>query len=335
MPLYGLIFITAILPSVLLTAFFLAHFRRRLGQALGLWAFVLGIASAAVAIALATFLLRVTPVPGILLMGGPRAALIAAAVESALGAAIPEEVAKFLVLWFVIRRSRACDSGGDLFCSAILVGLGFAAIENVLYLFHAGSDWVVVGLIRGLMSVPGHTIDGMFMGYFLALWWRRTLSTPLALALALVLPMLAHGLYDFPLMAIDGLRETAGGDVIDLYVSLRYLQLGVLAFSGLAAIWVARQELVLVYSDATPDGDLYLGDETQLGRWRWVGRVLSLAGILALGVGVLAWSQGEPDGYFLVGLAMFPLAFGRIMRLRPPARITNPHALHPTALARD
>ncbi len=335
MPLYSLIFMTAILPCLLLTGFFLAHFRRRLGRRLGIWAFLLGVVSAAIAIALAMFLLRVTPVPGIVLMGGPRAALFAAAVESALGAAIPEEFAKFLVLWFVIRRFKTCDSGGDLFCSAILVGLGFAAIENVLYLFDAGSGWLVIGVIRGLMSVPGHTIDGMFMGYFLALWWRRTLSTPVALALALVLPMLAHGLYDFPLMAIQGLRETAGGDVIDLYVFLRYLQLGVLAFSGLAAIWVARQELVLVFSDATPDGDLYRADERLLGRWRWAGRALSLGGALSLGLGVLAWSQGEPDGYFLVGLAMFPLAFGRIMRLRLPERVTNPYALHPTALARD
>lgn len=335
MSLFSLIFATAVVPPLVLTGFFLAHYRRRLGLKLGATAFALGVVSAAVALALALFLLRVTPVPGAGLMGGPRAALMAAAVEAAFGAAIPEELAKFLMLWLVIRRARDCDSGGDLFCSAILVGLGFAAIENVLYLFSAGSGWVHTGIVRGLMSVPCHTIDGMFMGYFLALWWRKALSTPIALALALVLPMLAHGLYDFPLMAIDNLRHAAGGNVIDLYLFLRYMQVGVLAFSGLAAIWVARRELVIVFSDATPDADLYRADEELLRRWRWAGRGLTLCGCLAFVVGVAAWHEGEGFGPFLVGLAMFPLAFGRIMRLRLPGRITNPYALHPTAAARD
>lgn len=335
MSLFSLIFATAIVPPLILIGFFLAHYRRRLGLKLGAWAFALGVVSAVVAIALALFLLRVTPMPDMSLLSEPKLALIFAAVESALGAAIPEESAKFLMLWFVVRRFKDCDSGGDLFCSAILVGLGFAAIENVLYLFNAGADWAMTGLIRGLMAVPCHTIDGMFMGYFLALWWRKALVTPVALALALILPMLAHGLYDFPLIAMENLRQIRGENVHDLYVGLRFLQVAVLAVSGLGAVWVARRELVEVFSDATPDGDLYRADDRVLRRWRWAGRLLTLAGCLVLLVGVPAWYQGDRIGPFLTGIALFPLAFGNIMRLRPPERVVNPYALQPTVAARD
>src|SRR5438876_8898999 len=102
--------------------------------------------------------------------------------------------------------------------------------------------WAFIGLVRSVMAIPGHTIDGMFMGYFLALWWRRAIPHWLALLLALALPMAAHTLYDFPLIALDILAKQPALAMLHLPLIewLRFMQFGVIGVSALGAIWVAR-----------------------------------------------------------------------------------------------
>jgi RsiW-degrading membrane proteinase PrsW (M82 family) len=354
-------FLTAIFPPLVLTAFFLTHYRHRIGFRLGIKSFGLGLIAAALAILMGRALGHAAILPRFTTADGLPGALWQALVDSAGAAAIPEELAKFLMVWLVIRLSKDCDSGGDLFCGAILVGLGFAALENVLYVAQASHNWAVIGTIRGLMAIPGHTIDGMFMGYFLALWWRKALPAILAVLLALALPIAAHTLYDFPLMALDNvaLLVARTGAAPEPLQYLRFMQFGVMLISALGAIWVARQELIEVWRAPTPDGDLYPADARAVVWWRRAG--LALAGfgaaVAALGItlwitdsqlllaarGVidgaslqsfgrwLVWLFNRQTGEFLFGLALFPLAFGAILRMRPPKRIANPFALWPSA----
>ena len=51
------------------------------------------------------------------------------------GAAIPEESAKLFVLWLVLRKNPFFDEKMDGIVYAVCVSLGFAAFENILYLF--------------------------------------------------------------------------------------------------------------------------------------------------------------------------------------------------------
>lgn len=50
-----------------------------------------------------------------------------------LGAAIPEELAKFLLLWLFLRNNRHFDERMDGIVYAVCISLGFAGLENVLY----------------------------------------------------------------------------------------------------------------------------------------------------------------------------------------------------------
>ena len=51
--------------------------------------------------------------------------------QAFLGAAVPEETAKLLMLWLLLRNSRYFDERMDGIVYAVSVGMGFAAFENV------------------------------------------------------------------------------------------------------------------------------------------------------------------------------------------------------------
>jgi len=88
------------------------------------------------------------------------------------GAAIPEEAAKLLMLWLLLRKNPYFDEKIDGVVYAACVGMGFAAIENVMYLSTYYSTWVTVGLTRALISVPGHFMFAIAMGYYYSLgYW--------------------------------------------------------------------------------------------------------------------------------------------------------------------
>ena len=116
------------------------------------------------------------------------------------GAAIPEELAKLFMLWLVLRRNKYFDEHFDGIVYAVMVGLGFAAFENVMYMVENYDDWLVVGSARALLAVPAHYAFAVFMGYFISLAHfspRRRLYNG---AMAFLVPMFLHGLYDALLM---------------------------------------------------------------------------------------------------------------------------------------
>ena len=109
-------------------------------------------------------------------------------------AAIPEEAAKLFALWLVLRKNPFFDEHFDGIVYAVCVGLGFAAIENVGYVF-SEEDWVGVAVARSLLAVPGHYAFAVLMGYYYALYHFVDRSTKNAVLMFLV-PMMAHGIYD-------------------------------------------------------------------------------------------------------------------------------------------
>ncbi len=115
---------------------------------------------------------------------------------SFLGAAIPEECAKLFMLWRLLRDKRYCDEWMDGIVYAVCISLGFAAIENVFYIFDNPEDWVSVGIVRALFSVPGHFGFGILMGYYYALVKFSLRDVVRHKNLVLAAPILAHGTYD-------------------------------------------------------------------------------------------------------------------------------------------
>lgn len=113
-----------------------------------------------------------------------------------LGAAIPEEIAKFIMLWLVLRKNPYFDETMDGIVYAVCVSLGFAALENIMYLFENVEDFLAVGLSRAIFAVPGHFCFGIIMGYFYSLAKFYPKSPRRNKTLILVAPILAHGIYD-------------------------------------------------------------------------------------------------------------------------------------------
>ena len=118
------------------------------------------------------------------------------------GAAIPEEIAKFLMFWILVRRNKFFDEHMDGIVYAAAVSLGFAAYENVMYLF-SSEDWITTGVMRALFAVPGHFFDGILMGYYYSLVRFDPLTPKINWFWVLGAPVLAHGIYDSILFTID------------------------------------------------------------------------------------------------------------------------------------
>jgi protease PrsW len=126
-------------------------------------------------------------------------ALSAATIESA----IPEEIAKFLILYYYCRRHSAFDEPMDGLVYGATASLGFACFENILFVVGAGDAWIQVALIRGFLAVPSHALSGVIMGFFLSRAHFEPERRGLDLTLALVVPTVLHAGYNFPLFYSD------------------------------------------------------------------------------------------------------------------------------------
>lgn len=120
--------------------------------------------------------------------------------QAFVGAAIPEESVKLLFLYLLLRQCDDFDEAIDGIVYAVCVGMGFAAIENVFYLFSGDGDWRYTAIIRGTLAVPGHYIYAVLMGFFYALVHFHPRRFGHLRSLVWIAPVLAHGIYDAILM---------------------------------------------------------------------------------------------------------------------------------------
>jgi RsiW-degrading membrane proteinase PrsW (M82 family) len=119
------------------------------------------------------------------------------------GAAIPEELAKLFMLWLLLRKNRYFDEKMDGIVYAVCVSLGFAALENIIYLISNYENYLAVGISRALFSIPGHFAFGVLMGYYYSMV-KFYPAAPVRNKVMLVLaPILAHGIFDSILFMID------------------------------------------------------------------------------------------------------------------------------------
>lgn len=130
------------------------------------------------------------------------------------GVAFVEEGLKWLALRFFAVRDENFNCFFDGLIYAVFVSLGFAALENILYVTSNG--WINA-FMRGVLSVPGHMFFSVMMGYYLS-WWKilkqaEEIETELAKkykssnriyfnskangVLSLVMPIVLHGIYNY------------------------------------------------------------------------------------------------------------------------------------------
>ena len=110
-----------------------------------------------------------------------------------------EETFKYLAVFILIWRNRNFNEKFDGIVYSVSVALGFAAIENLFYVFSNNS--MQVGLLRAFTAVPGHAIFGIVMGFYLGLARFSLRSRGKWLLMALIVPWMFHGIYDFLIMS--------------------------------------------------------------------------------------------------------------------------------------
>jgi RsiW-degrading membrane proteinase PrsW (M82 family) len=121
--------------------------------------------------------------------------------SSAFVAPVVEEGLKFLVVVFAIYRHPEFDEPMDGIVYATAAGLGFATIENILYVVEGG---IAVGIIRAIASVPGHVVFSCIWGFALGTAKFRPENERSGIILAgLFSAMLLHGIFNFSLEVFE------------------------------------------------------------------------------------------------------------------------------------
>lgn len=122
--------------------------------------------------------------------------------DAFISAALPEEAMKLFMLSIIANRCRHFDEYFDGIVYAVCIGMGFAGAENILYLF-GEEEWFFMGISRALLSVPAHYFFAVIMGTFFALSFFDKKNRKLYRSMALLIPVVVHGLYDFLCFSIS------------------------------------------------------------------------------------------------------------------------------------
>lgn len=113
-------------------------------------------------------------------------------------AALVEESFKFTALFLLVWRNKEFNELYDGIVYAVFVSLGFALVENIMYVTSYGE---MTGYTRAITAVPAHAIFGVTMGYYFAFAKFGIKNNTLNMVKALLWPILLHGVYNFILMA--------------------------------------------------------------------------------------------------------------------------------------
>jgi RsiW-degrading membrane proteinase PrsW (M82 family) len=116
-----------------------------------------------------------------------------------LGVGLVEELSKFFFVRVYAYRKPAFNEPFDGIVYSVMVAMGFATTENILYAIQHGLGTTVVRLFT---AVPLHATCGIIMGFYLGLAKFRPGPFKYVL-LGLLLATLIHGAYDFFLFQQD------------------------------------------------------------------------------------------------------------------------------------
>jgi RsiW-degrading membrane proteinase PrsW (M82 family) len=138
--------------------------------------------------------------------------------------AFSEEGSKFLVLRYYSYPQKAFREPFDGIVCAVLIGMGFATVENIEYVRQFGLE---TGVNRFFLAIPAHASFAVLMGYpvgkakfasrhRIGLMWQGLLTA-----------VLFHGSFDFFLFLQQNREVT------------KYLSTGILSFGTFASFYIA------------------------------------------------------------------------------------------------
>lgn len=128
-------------------------------------------------------------------------------------AAAIEEACKVAMVYWIVWRRPEFDERMDGIVYACRAGLGFALVENVMYMLRQEtlSEQITVWILRALLAVPGHAMWTGMIGYCAAR--RRFDGVGLGLIGGYLLAVAFHGLYDLSLFVQQPMQLEGHGDL--------------------------------------------------------------------------------------------------------------------------
>lgn len=129
--------------------------------------------------------------------------LLASAFTAFIVAGLTEEYFKRAIVLKTAYNNKHFNEKLDGIIYAVFASLGFATVENLMYVLGSYSLNPYVGLSRGIFSVPAHALLAVTMGYYLSLAkfaYNKNIENHY-LKKALLIPVILHGCFDFILMA--------------------------------------------------------------------------------------------------------------------------------------
>ncbi len=126
-----------------------------------------------------------------------------------------EEFSKYIIVRYYAQPHREFNEPYDGIMYSVMVSMGFAATENLMYVFQGGME---TAFIRAFTAVPAHATFAILMGYFMgkAKFAKNRVIINLS---ALLLAALFHGAYDFFLF-IDFIPGLWIGAFISLFIGI-------------------------------------------------------------------------------------------------------------------
>jgi RsiW-degrading membrane proteinase PrsW (M82 family) len=182
-------------------------------------------------------------------------------------AGLPEEIAKVSIIAAVALRARYFDEPMDGVVYGTAVGLGFATVENVLYVVSAKTGWESVAIMRAVLSVPFHGALGAIAGAYIA---RARFSGTLGghrtehwhrvrmFAAAWLIPIVMHTVFDGAMFTLSSAGPKAsetgeGGGWVALMLVVAFADaFGGIVFAILLARRIARRQRAVVSTKRLP-----------------------------------------------------------------------------------
>ena len=146
--------------------------------------------------------------------------------------ALIEELGKFVVLRYYAFPKKSFDEPLDGIVYAVMIGMGFATIENIGYVMQYG---ISVAFLRMFLSVPAHATFAILMGYHVGKAKFVASNRSLYLFLGLFWAVAFHGTFDYFI-----LLQNSG--LLSAYVSNILLFLGAIVSFGVG-LYLSRKHI--------------------------------------------------------------------------------------------
>ncbi|OBX26933.1 RsiW-degrading membrane proteinase PrsW (M82 family) [Gelidibacter algens] len=128
---------------------------------------------------------------------------------------LSEEFSKYIIVRYYAQSHDEFNEPFDGIVYAVMVSMGFAATENLMYVLQGGME---VAIIRAFTAIPAHATFAILMGYYIGK--AKFSNNRIVLNLTgLFLAVLFHGAYDFFLF-IDFVPGIWMGAFISLSIAI-------------------------------------------------------------------------------------------------------------------